>query len=488
MQFSRFAHGALSLVAVFLSASSVAGAGTCDSCEVYGTFKCGNDIYICPDVDHICSVQPSQNPVYHFITKEQCNQMQDVGLGKKCVALPQEGLTKPKSLSNRVCYPGGDGYHGMKEDGQCDTCQNSFATSTINSDYVTSSPSSTEKPEELLDLTSAPIISGTKAPEELLDLTSAPTSGTKAPEELQSKCSCGVNAANAGSFKCGNEVYVCPGQKDICNVQGSKNSVYYPITQEQCNQMRAVAIGTKCVPLPDHGITAPKDLSNRVCYDNEGPGVNGMKEDGSCGICESTIVPPFQTVPQTVSPTEDTATDAPEEDVSFRRTSSPTTAPPTGAPTASKKVCAGDIKVIKTHGVTGFPSTDDKHGVRILSQDTSTVTVGLDQQWVEDTIDHIFFSYKPSLFDNKCYQQQNVAGGATYKDPLTITCNVLTPLAYLEICVADTSVEGNATIPKCCQSQVAPETPKVCYHLEIKCVTGCSDETLSSRFLRGNQQ
>lgn len=466
MQFSRFAHGALSLVAVFLSASSVAGAGTCDSCEVYGTFKCGNDIYICPDVDHICSVQPGQNPVYHFITKEQCDQMQDVALDEKCVALPEQGVTKPKALSNRVCYPGGDGYHGMKEDGQCDTCQNSFGTSTINIDYVTFPPSSTEKPEELLDVTSAP------------------TSGTNPPEELWSKCSCGVNAANAGSFKCGNEVYVCPGQEDICNVQGSNNSEYYPITQEQCNQMRAVAIGTKCVPLPDHGITAPKDLSNRVCYDKGGPGVNGMKEDGSCGICESTIVPPFQTVP----PTEDAATGAPEEDSSFRRTSSPTTAPPTGAPTASKKVCAGDIKVIKTHGVTGFPSTDDKHGVRILSQDTSTVTVGLDQQWVEDTIDHIFFSYKPSLFDNKCYQQQNVAGGATYKDALTITCNVLTPLAYLEICVADTSVEGNATIPKCCQSQVAPETPKVCYHLEIKCVTGCSDETLSSRFLRGNQQ
>jgi len=474
MQFSRFAHGSLSLVALFLSASSVAGdtsfslSGTCDSCEVYGTFKCGNDIYICPDVDHICSVQPSKNPVYHFITQEQCNQMQDVALDEKCIALPEQGVTNPKALSNRVCYPGSDGYHGMKEDGKCEACEDSFAISTIDIDYATYPPTE---------------------PETTLDITSPPTDGTEAPKEVQSQCSCGVNAENAGSFKCGNDVYVCPGQEEICNVQASTKSVYYSITQEQCSQMQAVAIGTKCVPLPDHGITAPKDLSNRVCYDNEGPGVNGMKEDGSCGICQSTIVPPFQTIP----PIEFAATDppetgAPEEDASFVLTSSPTTAPPTGAPTASKKVCAGDITVIKTNGVTGFPSSDDKHGVRILSQDSSTVTVALDQQWIEDTMDHIFFSYKPSLFDNKCYQQQNVAGGATYKDPLTITCNVLTPVAYLEICVADTSLEGNATIPKCCQSQVAPETPKVCYHLEIKCETGCTDETLSSRFLRGTQQ
>lgn len=91
------------------------------------SWKCGNDIYVCPDVERICSVQASRNSVYYSITKDQCDAMRSVEIGQKCIQLPQHRISKPKGLSNRVCYKdGGLGFHGMKNDGNCDSCRDSI--------------------------------------------------------------------------------------------------------------------------------------------------------------------------------------------------------------------------------------------------------------------------------------------------------------------------------------------------------------------------
>eukprot|EP00536_Pseudo-nitzschia_multiseries_P018277 jgi/Psemu1/315669/fgenesh1_kg.2332_\ len=64
----------------------------------------------------------------------------------------------------------------------------------------------------------------------------------------------------------------------------------------------------------------------------------------------------------------------------------------------------------------------------------------------------------------------------------------MTPVAHLSICVADSGgcldASGDkATIPKCCQGQVPPTTPKVCYEIEIMCVPGCVDDTATTAAL-----
>ena len=336
-------------------------------------------------------------------------------------------------------------------------------------------------------------------------------------------CSCDVDSASSKTFKCGNDIYVCPGVQRICSVQESQNSVYHDINQSECTQMQAVGIGDKCISLPGR-ISRPKALSNRVCYDDTTNGFHGMKEDGSCGVCNDSIPQQITLQPVddgTSAPEESMPppTDAPVDDAVTIPPTSPNTGeaeesmpPPTDAPVDDAVTipptapntgeaedqlppsCPGDIKLVRTHGVTGFPA--ENAGIRIKSQGTTTVKVELDQLWTSGntaTIDSIFYNYKTSLFSEECFEKQNVVGGETTNsiyDTIDITCNVLMPIAYLEICVADNggalTAQDNATIPKCCQSEFPPQTPKVCYHFEINCKTECVDEVTLQRHLRGS--
>ena len=155
------------------------------------------------------------------------------------------------------------------------------------------------------------------------------------------------------------------------------------------------------------------------------------------------------------------------------------------APEYPPPPCPEDISLKHKVGDTEFPV--DK-AVQIVSQDTSTVTVKLNQAWTTGTatttnIDHIYAAYKTSLFDQHCYESNNVQAGTTFEEEVTITCNIMSPVASLEICVADDlthevlTVADNAEVPKCCYPSFPPDTPVVCYRLEINCVTECIDET-----------
>ena len=93
-------------------------------------------------------------------------------------------------------------------------------------------------------------------------------------------CGCDVDDSTSQTFKCGNEIYVCPGVERVCSVQESENSEYFAITQVQCDAMKAVEIDTKCVELEQHGITNPKDLSNRVCYSGDDNSSNDYMKMG----------------------------------------------------------------------------------------------------------------------------------------------------------------------------------------------------------------
>jgi len=237
---------------------------------------------------------------------------------------------------------------------------------------------------------------------------------------------------------------------------------------------------------------------------------------------EPTFEPTLATDEPTNEPTF-APTDEPTNEPTFAPTNEPTEAPtdkPTDAPvvplteppivtngadddddTLFLPSCPEDVTLVTTVGETDWPSAagggNNKPVVEIVSQDTSTVTVSLNQEWTSEqqSVDSIFYSYKPSVWSQKCYEEQRVVGQSSFADTITIQCNVLTPYAFLQICVADDASNGilsatgldNATIPKCCQSEEeTDDTPTVCYTVEIRCDSLCIDEATeeSRRMLR----
>jgi len=241
-----------------------------------------------------------------------------------------------------------------------------------------------------------------------------------------------------------------------------------------------------------------------------------IHQDGEC------VVPPSPppTDPPTNPPTTGTPTDEP---TAAPTTSAPTTSAPTDAPTAApttsapttlsptikavtrppiitnggddddddlvfQPTCPADVKLIATRG---SKDIDLERVVRIVSQDTSTVQVALNQGWEQEvsggnanaipTIDHVFYSYRTDIFDVNCYEETSVMENKRI-DTVTIQCNVNKPFALLEICVVDDitngllSVQDDATIPKCCHPTFPPNTPTVCYTIAVNCVTECEDD------------
>jgi len=141
--------------------------------------------------------------------------------------------------------------------------------------------------------------------------------------------------------------------------------------------------------------------------------------------------------------------------------------------------CPEDIVLIDHQGVT--PYVEDS--VVILSQDTTTVTVALQQAYTSpsEDVDYVFYNYHTDSFNMKCFEEEDVPGGNTIE--ITIECSRNSQIALLEYWIADDISKGvleegdNAVIPECCHPDVPEETPVTKYYVEIKCVTRCPEET-----------
>lgn len=171
-------------------------------------------------------------------------------------------------------------YNSRRLTGEClSICQPSPKTVT------TSTPTKTP--------TAAPV-NPTNPP--TAEATSANTGGVQqlvSIEEAATECACESGDDSKQSFKCGNDVYVCPGITEVCSTTGSQNSKYYKITQQQCDMMRYLEIDDKCLLLSQYGMKKAKGLSNRVCYDGS---VHGMKVDaGGCDSCTGSFEPKWET-------------------------------------------------------------------------------------------------------------------------------------------------------------------------------------------------
>merc|ERR1711935_855045 len=141
--------------------------------------------------------------------------------------------------------------------------------------------------------------------------------------------------------------------------------------------------------------------------------------------------------------------------------------------------CPEDIIVLEKVGVTPYP--DDS--IRVLSQDTTSVTVELKQSFAKSsstaTIDHMYFQYMDSKFDTKCSEETDV--DCNSKIEIKIECMHLKPIALFRLWVADNnaldSTGDNAIVPECCHPDDVPEgKPTAMYLIEIKCATACPEE------------
>jgi len=136
---------------------------------------------------------------------------------------------------------------------------------------------------------------------------------------------------------------------------------------------------------------------------------------------------------------------------------------------------------LKHDGVTTYP----EDSIRILSQDETTVTVDLLQLFTTptSTIDYIFYQYNVNIFNNKCYEEDNVVGGESIAE-ITIECTRTSQVAFLELWIADDGSKGvldeqgdTALIPNCCHPDAVPKgTPVTRYNIEIKCISECQGE------------
>jgi len=170
--------------------------------------------------------------------------------------------------------------------------------------------------------------------------------------------------------------------------------------------------------------------------------------------------------------------------------------------------CPQDIAISKVDGVTSYPDiTQDGNTwapVEILSQDVSSVTVELRQQWFP-SVASIHYAFQERHSYTRCHKEKSVPQGEVY-DRITIECNnedviSQSPWGHLEVCLSDNSpndnlLEGdNAILPQSCQKvrpgidYAAPKTndkPTVCYSLEIRCESSCVEEQARNRrALRG---
>jgi hypothetical protein len=151
--------------------------------------------------------------------------------------------------------------------------------------------------------------------------------------------------------------------------------------------------------------------------------------------------------------------------------------------------CPDDLTLAFIHGVTMPPELGD--AVKILSQDTSTVTVRLLNAWTSDgAVDSIFYNYKPDFLVQTCVEEKNVPGGDDYAD-IVLKCYKNAPFAELDIYVADNGGSlgdgDDSEVPKCCHPDLPAETPVVSYKILVKCETVCADAESRLRFLRGTK-
>ncbi len=230
----------------------------CPADEAVG-WKCGQYVYVCPDVP-TCDKQGNDESTIVILSQEECDNLKGTELGAKC-DVPNNFAY---DLSNRVCVS--DGVI-TKFDGSCDTCD------PVPTPPPTKAP--TESPSESPSMPPTPF-----------------------PSESPTPDTCPCLPENANSWKCGLNVYYCPGvdTKGFCGSQAKGDKFnQIALTAEQCADMQGTELGEDCV-VDNY---KPQGLSNFVCYDDNSPLFK--VDDSSCDCCGDSC--DDESPPPTKSPT-----------------------------------------------------------------------------------------------------------------------------------------------------------------------------------------
>jgi len=132
---------------------------------------------------------------------------------------------------------------------------------------------------------------------------------------------------------------------------------------------------------------------------------------------------------------------------------------------------------VKQVGITDYP----KDAVRIISHDTTSVTIELTQTYTDSasTIDSIYYQFKKDVYSDICLEEKDLVGEESVV--VTIECTHNSQIGLLEFWVADDITKGvlsegdNAIIPQCCHPTIPEGTPTTQYIVEIKCISECPE-------------
>ena len=155
---------------------------------------------------------------------------------------------------------------------------------------------------------------------------------------------------------------------------------------------------------------------------------------------------------------------------------------PSAAPTPSPTIyCPEDVTLISRVGV----STYSAPPIRIISQDLTTVTFEVHNEWIEGGVAHLYTQYHEGR-DTQCFDNHNVTRAETLT--YTARCMEHVPDSIVEIWVSDPSFLelDDAVVPECCHPPLDGITNTVKYTFKLKCITQCPPPTVApiSRRLR----
>ena len=102
------------------------------------SWRCGKHVYVCPNVQEVCSNQGRTISQYFKLSQEQCDEMKNKSPGDQCVRIPGDNMKK-RNLISRACYNNKTtGVHGMlqAENAECKFCGDSFTPAFVSANRM----------------------------------------------------------------------------------------------------------------------------------------------------------------------------------------------------------------------------------------------------------------------------------------------------------------------------------------------------------------
>ena len=149
--------------------------------------------------------------------------------------------------------------------------------------------------------------------------------------------------------------------------------------------------------------------------------------------------------------------------------------------------CIDDISLAGQIG----SATYDSLPIKIISQDTTSVTIEVSNTWGETVLSNMFTRYDETSLTNTCHEVTHVAK-TDIPSQYTIACMSRAKVAHVDIFVTDdtfstTDLDNNATVPQCCHPEAdVLVAPTVQYIFMLQCISQCPTEGIQRRFLRGS--